>query len=153
MEFLREVSHTIAQYMGRRDKRIPCSYSGGNPMTEQPEGWICERVNITQWGESIGELFAYTTWCEVAMMLVCADLPGVYVEPDTGRILDIDHVEASWANASRSRLQIHNPTDFRARVKVLVEDAQARSRPLAINAAADWKVVEVAAGATELIQF
>lgn len=151
MELLREVSHSIPQYMGRADKRIPCASSGGNDRYDaQPEGWICERVNITRWGrnEPIGELFAYTTWCEVAMMLVCADLPGVYAEPDTGRILDIDHIEAEWADAGRTRLHLHNPTAFPACVRVLVEDATARARPLSTNAAAIWPTVDVPAGST-----
>ncbi len=147
LEFLREVSHTMPQYMGRSDKRIPCAYSGGNAMDAQPEGWICERVNVTQWGEPIGELFAYTTWCEVAMMLVCSDLPGVYAEPDTGRIVDFDHVTAEWVEADGVRyLRLTNPTKFDASVRVLIEDRAARARPLAINAAANWPRCPVAAG-------
>ncbi len=149
LEFLREVSHSMPQYMGLADKRISCSYSGGNDQHDaQPEGWICERINITQWGEPIGELFAYTTWCEVAMLLVCVDLPGVYAEPDSGRIIDLDHIEAAWADAERTRLRLHNPTKFPARVRILIEDAAARARPLAVNAAAQWPVAEVPAGGT-----
>lgn len=147
MHFLRETCHTIPQYMGRRDKRIPCAFSGGNPHDHQPEGWICERVNITQWGEPIGELFAYSTWCEVAMMLVWADLPGVYAEPDTGFVIALDHVEARWIQSTEGSrvLEIHNPTDFDARVRVLVEDAKGRSVPLPVNAAASWPIIEVPA--------
>jgi hypothetical protein len=151
LDFLREVSHSIPQYMGRRDKRIPCSFSGGNDFDAQPEGWICERVNITQWGEPIGELFAYSTWCEVAMMLVCADLPGVYAEPDTGRIVDFDHVTAEWTEVDGIRgLRLSNPTRFDASVRVLTEDAAARARPLSINAAADWPRCSVPAGQSVL---
>lgn len=148
LELLREVSHTLPQYMGRKDKHIPCAYSGGNNLDAQLEGWICERVNITRWGEPIGELFAYTTWCEVAMMLVCSDLPGIYAEPDTGRILEIDHVKAEWTDANHTGLRIHNPTAFPANVRLLIEDAKARSQTLPINAAANWQRIKVPAGGT-----
>jgi hypothetical protein len=148
LDFLRETCHTIPQYMGRSDKRIPCAFSGGNPYDHQPEGWICERVNVTQWGEPIGELFAYTTWCEVAMMLVRADIPSIYVDLDSGLIVDFDHVHAAWADdfPGRNALRIENPTPFPARVRVLVEDAAARSQPLPVNAGATWQEVNVAPG-------
>jgi hypothetical protein len=148
LDFLRETCHTIPQYMGRKDKRIPCAFSNGNPYDHQPEGWICERVNITQWGEPIGELFAYSTWCEVAMMLVRADIPGVYADRDSGLILDFDHVHAAWADDSsaHSALRIENPTAFPARVRVLAENAAARSQPLPINAGASWREIHVPPG-------
>ena len=150
IEFLREISHTIPQYMGRADKKIPCRFSGGNAFDHQPEGWICERVNVTQWGEPIGELFAYTTWCEVAMMLTWADLPGIYAEPDTGFAIALDHVKARWipGEDDQPELEIHNPTAFDARVRILLEDAAARQRPLPINAAATWPIATVPAGKT-----
>jgi hypothetical protein len=146
LDFLRETCHTIPQYMGRKDKRIPCAFSGGNPHDHQPEGWICERVNITQWGEPIGELFAYSTWCEVAMMLVRADIPGVYADLDSDLVVDVDHVHTRWAEDSDGKrfLLIENPTPFPARVRVLIEDATARKQPLSVNAGATWREIHVA---------
>jgi hypothetical protein len=148
LDLLRQTCHTIAQYMGRKDKRIPCAFSGGNPYDHQQEGWICERVNITQWGEPIGELFAYSTWCEVALMLVCTEIPGVYADLDSDLVVDFDHVHAAWAHDANGQrvLRIENPTTFPARVRLLIEGRQQRQYALTVNASASWPVVEVAAG-------
>ena len=145
LELLHDIAHSIPQYMGRRDKRIPCAFSNGNPHDHQPVGWICERVNITQWGEPIGELFAYSTWCEVAMMLSFADLPGLYVDLDSPLLVAFDHVEAEWIrdNPGRPVLRLRNPTPFPARVRLLCESDADRKRPLPVNAAASWPLLDL----------
>jgi len=151
LTLLQHMCHTMPQFMGRPGKTIKCRFSGGNPHTEMPDAWICERVNITQWGEPIGEFMAYSTWCEVAMMLVWCDIPGIYVDLEQDEVVVLDHVEAERVGESGSRaLRIHNPTAFPARVKILAEGASERAQAMPINAAMAWPVVRVKAGETAI---
>jgi hypothetical protein len=97
-------------------------------------GWICERVNTTpSWPEPIGEQAAYSCWSEVAMMLTCTDLPGIYIQPDTGLIRCLDHVEACWESAARQILVVKNPTRFPATVRLFVEDSGQTFQQLPVN--------------------
>ncbi|MCC5843610.1 MAG: hypothetical protein JJU05_05100 [Verrucomicrobia bacterium] len=152
LELLREISHTIPQYLGRSDKKIPTRLGWGRKgLTELPEGWICERVNVTQWGEAIGEISAYSCWCEVAMMLTFAELPGIYWDTEANRVFVLDHIEAETSEDGRS-LRLHNPTAFPARVKLLAENREARQRPLSPLAATTWPIVEVLPNQTLILQ-
>lgn len=148
LHLLQEIAHTIPQYMGRKDKMIPTRLAWGRPGVETlPEGWICERVNVTQWGESIGEIAAYSCWCEVAMMLTWTDIPGIVAQPDTGVLCCLDHIHAEWTDVARTALRIQNPTVFPARVRVMVETLADTTRPLPTNFAGTLPVIEIPAGA------
>ncbi|MEX0331419.1 MAG: hypothetical protein AB3N64_08360 [Puniceicoccaceae bacterium] len=152
LKLLKEIAHTIPQYMGRDDKRIPTRMKWGREgLTELPPGWICERVDVTQWDfpKSIGEIAAYSCWCEVAMMLTWCDIPGVYWNISDDTLYCIDHVTAELVNADQGRgLRISNSTKFDARVKVLAESAQAQKAALPVNVGATLPVVDVKAGAS-----
>lgn len=152
MQFLGEISHTIPQYMGRNDKKIPTRLPWGRKgLTELPQGWICERVNVTQWGEAIGEISAYSCWCEVAMMLTWCDIPGIYWDTTQHKVFVFDHVNAEILEDGK-RLKITNPTAFPARVKILAENEQQRKEKLPINTAANWKVVNVPAQNSQIFE-
>lgn len=148
LNLLRDIAHALPQYVSRAKRPIPARLTWAHPLPHLPAGWICERVNITpSWAEPLGEQSAYSCWCEVALMLTWCDLPGVYAQPDTGLICTFDHVQAIWADDSRHRLRLVNPTAFPARVRLLVETAgQARSRSLPVNFASSLPQVSVPAG-------
>jgi hypothetical protein len=147
LDLLREIAHAMPQFLSREDRPIPTRITWGHPLPELPPGWMCERVNITpSWPEPLGEQAAYSCWCEVAMMLTWADLPGIYAQPDTGLIGALDHVHAEWTDADRTALRIQNPTTFPARVRVLVETLADTARPLPTNFAGTLPVVEIPAG-------
>ena len=149
LDLLREIAHALPQFVSRNDRPIPARITWGHPLPTLPEGWICERVNLTpSWPEPLGEQAAYSCWCEVALMLTWCDLPGIYAQPETGLLRALDHVQAEWADAARSAIRIKNPTAFPARVRVLVENLANASRPLPPNFALALPIVEVAAGAT-----
>ncbi len=151
LDLLYEIAHSIPQYMGREDKAIPTRLRWGRDGVERlPPGWICERVNVTQWGEALGEISAYSCWCEVAMMLTWCDLPGVYAQPDSGLIRCLDHVEAGWDAAGK--LWIHNPTGYPARVRVMIEEERDMSRALPVNMAATLPVLELAPGERRMME-
>jgi hypothetical protein len=149
LELLCEIAHAIPQYMGREDKRIPTRLQWGRKgLSELPNGWICERVNVTQWGEAIGEISAYSCWCEIAMMLTWADIPGIYVQPDTRVLAVCDHVEVEPVEEAGklTALRVHNPTRFPARVKYFIETAAQATQPQPINFAASLPSINIPAG-------
>ena len=132
MDLLRDIARALPQYMSRTDR--PIAWTIPYNLPESPDirhlkpGWMCERVNVTQWGptERIGEVFYYSCWCEGSLALTCAELPGVYARPDTGHLWCIDAVEAEWTNDTRTDLRIHNPTSRPARVNLWIEDGKNR---------------------------
>jgi hypothetical protein len=134
--------------MGRDDKRIPTRLAWGREgVTELLTGWICERVNVTQWGESLGEISAYSCWCEVAMMLTWCDIPGIYWNLGDDHVFALDHLCSEILETENGKkLHIHNPTPFDARVKILAETQADRAQNLPLNCGATFPTVCIPAG-------
>jgi len=155
LDLLRDIAHALPQFLSREDRPIPARITWAHPVAELPSGWMCERVNITpSWNEPLGEQAAYSCWCEVAMMLTWADLPGVYAQPDTGLIRSLDHVQAEWADSTRTTLRLTNMTPFPARVRVMVESAvHAGQNKLPANYAHLLPLVHVSAGESVVHRF
>ena len=110
-------------------------------------GMMCERVNLSDWEgqEGVGgNIFGSTIWVETALMLTVAELPGVYLRTDTGRLEIFDHVTASWDAASKT-LTLRNPTAFPAKVQVLAEDASLAAAFLPLEILSRCRAVEVPA--------
>ncbi|HEY3377493.1 MAG TPA: hypothetical protein VGL77_08365 [Armatimonadota bacterium] len=122
LTLLRETAHNITQYLSRDDRRVG----------EMPAGWMNERVNLSDWAEPIGEIFHGSCWCEVSCMLTYAEVPGLYVQPDSGFVCAIDHIDAEVLahDDAGITLRLCNPTAFPASVKVLIENATATATPL-----------------------
>jgi hypothetical protein len=117
-------------------------------------GYICERVNFSDWEgrEHIGGALFGSCWPEVSLLLSAAELPGIYLQPDTGLLCVFDHVEARLVDTPGGSpgLECRNPTAFDAAVRIMVETADAARRPLGQAAALHWPVLEVPAGTTRL---
>ena len=90
----------------------------------------------------VGNVFYGSCWPEVSLMLSYLELPGVYALKDTGEVWMIDHVEAHW---EQNELVVSNPTDFTAKVKILVEDSRMAVQFLPGHNPA-FKCVEIPAG-------
>lgn len=85
------------------------------------------------------------------MMLTFAEIPGIYVQPDTGRVEVFDHVNVTLLERTPGRLRLHitNPTAFPARVKLLVETSTAaRHTALGPNALYGAPTVSLRPGET-----
>lgn len=122
----------------------PIHASGGDVL---PEGWINERVNTSDWDHNLGGVFYGSTWSEVSLLLSAAELPSVYGQTDTSVFVVLDHLEAEWADDTRTALRLHNPTRFAARARLLMErSVAARTRPLGPASALAWPVVNLAPG-------
>ncbi len=124
LELIRLTAHNLPQYMSREDRPI---HSWDDVPVALPAGMMCERVNMSDWeGQSrIGGVFRGNTWSEVANMLTFAEIPGVYVQPDTGLVVAIDHVEAVRVSDEPFVFRLTNPTECDADVRVLAESSNA----------------------------
>lgn len=128
MILLSQIARAIPQMTAREDRQI-VSFDG----QVLPSGWINERVNTSDWDRNVGGVFFGNTWCEVAMLLTAAELPGIYVRKKDGFICVLDNLEAEWVDAEKSCLRIHNKTKFDAECRLHVE-GERKSRIFAIPA-------------------
>ncbi|MCC5847278.1 MAG: hypothetical protein JJU29_04215 [Verrucomicrobia bacterium] len=148
MDLLRDIARALPQYMSRADRpiawKIPYNPPESPDIRHLKPGWMCERVNVTQWGptECIGEVFYYSCWCEASLALTRAELPGVYARPDTGAVWCLDAVEAAWTDDARNALRIQNPTAWPARVRVWFENG-VRSQTVDVDIAPGETAVAV----------
>ena len=126
LELIIDIAHGITQYISREDHRI------GN----MPPGGLCERVNLSDW-EGLrnvgGNIFGSCSWVETAAMLTVAEMPGLYVQPDTGVFAAFDNIRVEKISQAREalKLRITNPTKFPAEVKCLVETSSSARKPVA----------------------
>jgi hypothetical protein len=136
LDIIRDIAHGVPQYLSRPDR----------PLGTIAPGWMCERVNLSDWegAHNVGGNVSFgAIWCENAMILTAAEIPGVYVNTDTKRVIVFDHVTAQLEG---DKLIVHNPTQFDADVKVLLENKVAASRPLGTWTLKNAKPLAVPAG-------
>lgn len=127
LDLARDIAHALPQFVSRADRPIRASGGALSP------GWICERVNTSDWLEPVGEVFNGSCWCEVSLLLSTVELPGVYLQPDTGLLRVFDHVEAVLVSNDDTTcvLELANPTAHPARVSVFAESStHAATTPL-----------------------
>lgn len=135
LELIQEMAHNITQYLSRYDR----------PVSMIPHGWMNERVELSDWAEPTGEISPESSWCEVSCMLTWLEIPGIYVQLDTGRLCVFDNVEASIVDLKGDVcvLDIFNPTRFDAQVKVFVETRGDAQKPLEQTVLLDCEKVSV----------
>ncbi len=145
LDQIRETAHNITQYLSRSDRPV------GEPPAMRP-GYICERVNFSDWEgrANIGGSLFGSCWPEVSLLLTAAELPGIYAQPDTRLLSVFDHVEARWVETEGDALALecHNPTAFDAEVRVFAESSAHAQTILGQAATLRWPVLHVPAGQT-----
>lgn len=160
LELLRDTAHNLTQYLSRSDRLINARHSlmqAGNVSDgkKAPPGWMNERVNMSDWEgeENIGEIFYGPCWSEVSLMLTYVEVPGVYVQPDTGFVFALDHVNARMlkSDADSVDVELMNPTMFDAWVRVFVENSEECGQALEMNSLWGRPQYEVAAGQTLVV--
>ncbi|MEI6971772.1 MAG: hypothetical protein WCL44_09675, partial [bacterium] len=148
LDQIQETAHNLPQYLSRADR----------PVGEPPwmrSGYMCERVNFSDWeglGNIGGSLFG-SCWPEVTLFLTAVELPGIYVQPDTGMLCVFDHLEVRLLKTEGDTvtLECRNPTAFDAGVRVFVERSTDAGKILGQAAALRWPAYPVPAGATRQI--
>ena len=161
LDLLRDIAHNVTQYLSREDRPIQTWEESGMTTTEsgipaanrlQP-GFMCERVNTSDWESKacIGAVFNGSCWCETSTLLTWTEVPGIWLNTDTGDIAVLDHVDVTVTRAENGwRLAIHNPTPFEAQVKLLAETTRACEKPLGPNPLEESLQLRIPAGTTLL---
>jgi hypothetical protein len=118
-----------------------------------PAGWMNERVEMSDWLEPVGEIFYGSCWPEVSQLLACAELPGLYVQTDTGLVCAFDHIDAELLEqyAGGMKIRLSNPTGFDAQVKILAETLAQAAVPLGQNGLVGCRQIAVGAGQSVLL--
>ena len=137
---IRDIAHNITQYLSREDRLI----DGNHP------GWMSERVQTSDWLEPIGEVCHNPQWPGVSCMMTIAEIPGIYVQTDTGLVTVFDNVTAKVTEkgADSITLSITNPTKFDADVRILAETSADTKKPLGDHVLLGKPTVHVPAGET-----
>jgi hypothetical protein len=142
LELLRDTAHNVTQYLNRQDHRLNA---------DSEPGTTCARVNTGDAVDAVGETTPVGSPYEICGMLTAVEVPGLYVQPDTGFLFSFDHVDARIKEKTARRLVVTltNPTPFEAAVRVLAENDSERSKPLGPNALWGARVVTVPAGGAQ----
>lgn len=88
-------------------------------------------------------------------MQTYVEVPGLYVQPDTGFVWPFDHIDAAVVAHEPDRLvvELTNPTAFPASVRAYVEPSSAMQQPLGQNALWDTEIIEIPAGQSVQVAF
>ncbi|MBO9610794.1 MAG: hypothetical protein J7639_32890 [Paenibacillaceae bacterium] len=157
LDLLRGIAHNLPQYLSREDRPLVISFSWeGLPRGENsPSGRMGERVNTSDWEgkENIGGVDGGSCWCEVSLMLTYIEVPGVYIQKDSGFVYAFDHVDARVEEQNQNQVivSLSNPTNFTAKVNVFIENETDRIKPLGENAMLNWQSVVIEPRAKQLL--
>jgi hypothetical protein len=144
LELLQDIAGTLPQFLSRPDRVVGTS----------PPGIICERVNLSDWegDHRVGNVPPWSCWCESALLLTCADVPGVYVQPDAGYALAIDNIQVLVLGETSEALELVllNRTPLDAAVSVMSEPSTtaASERVTPASRTSSTRTVHVPAGGT-----
>lgn len=163
IELLQEISHNISQYLSTEELPFKKSWDNYNCYTNSlserdkyiPTGWINERINTSDWeGKvNIGGIPGGSCWCEVSNLLTYIEVPGIYIQKDTGYICVLDHVDVKIIENNDKELVIDvvNPTKFKAKVKIFIETEELMKEPLSKNVMHDCEVFNIEALSNKMI--
>lgn len=147
LDLLRDIAFGLPQYLPHPLK----------PFGDAKPGWMCERVNMTDWEgpERIGETLGMTTWAETSLMLTVAEIPGLYIRSDLGLVCCFDHIEASIIHDTPDSVVVRmvNPTIFEAKVTIVIEDRAGAAAPWPEGALLDARCETLAPGGSREICF
>ncbi len=139
LRLMQEIAHFMPQAVSTPER--PMYMVNGTPLRP---GEMCERVNLSDWegNENVGDsIFGPSSWPEASMMMNWLEVPGIYVSPSEKLVCVSDHVKAQLEGDT---LMIENPTNYPARVKVLVD--RDRAKPLGLYWQEKLQTVSVEAG-------
>ena len=92
LDLLKDISHNLLEFVSTSQR----------PVGADKDGYISERVNLSDWEGTggVGQVhWTSVSWCELAVMLTAIEVPGIYVQPDTGLLYVFDHVDAQIMKA------------------------------------------------------
>jgi len=148
LELLTDIAHGVTQYISRYDRKVGNMIPGG----------ICERINLSDWErkEKIGgNIFGSSSWVETAAMLTVTQVPGLYVQPDSGVFATFDNIRAEMVSHSSGmlKLRLWNPTKFPADIKVFSESSLDARKPLSMLVSPGMRIIHLEGGETTELEF
>lgn len=145
---IQEIAHNLPQYICRTDRQL-------GPPEDMKPGYICERVNFSDWEgrDNVGGSLFGSCWPEVSMLLTSVEIPGIYLQPDTGLLWVSDHLEVSVVDGSEhvDAVECYNPTDFDAEVSLLCETSSQAEKIMSKTDALDWPQYRIPSRETRVI--
>lgn len=138
LETIQEIAHALPQYVSRPER----------PIGELGNGWINERVNTSDWERKVGGIFNGSCWPEISLMLTCLEIPGVYIQKDTGLICCFDHVLAE-PNGNDQAITITNPTSYDLETTIFVENSKQCKAPLKDDYITKFKKIIIKANSSQ----
>jgi hypothetical protein len=157
LELIRDIAHELPQCLSREDRPMPLVIHGMPPYISAP-GSMHERVQMGDWQAGfidVGEVNCDSYFCEINGLLTWCEVPGLYVQPDTGIVCALDNINARVMDRSGSvlKVKLSNPTKFTARVRVLSESSADARRPLEWNSLLNKPVIVLTPGETKMYAF
>ena len=147
LEVLRDIAFGLPQYLPHPRK----------PVGDAKPGWMCERVNMTDWEgpKRIGETLKMTTWAETSLMLTTIEIPGLYVQPDQSLVVAFDNLTAEIVSddAREIVVRLTNPTPVLAEVKIFSETSREAKKPLPENCLFGCRSEKLAVGEQKQLLF
>ena len=130
LELLRDITHCVFRAVGRPELRK--QFPGTRQMSD---GWIAERFSTTDMFAigGVGEFWNTSTpWCATTLMLICLEIPSLYVVTDRRFVYPFDTVQVGAVHRRDDGLDVSlsNPTDFPAAYTVLVDKSRDGLKPL-----------------------
>lgn len=155
LELLREIYRVQSRWVSLSDRPLTGRYKGAKNV-QIPAGWIYERAQMGDWeipGSPVGEIpVAAAIWSQSAVLLAWTEVPGLYIQPDSGFVYAIDHIEATGRRTSAGfRVEIKNPTAYPAQVRILCEPASNRKKALGVNTMSRRPLLTLAPGERKAI--
>ena len=145
LEMLQDIAHNCVQYLSTEKHPLPIVKKG----TAVPVGDICEKVYFQDYGNSVGEIpFGSGGWTEIAVLLCVTENPGVYYDPENGKLTVLDHVESSLCETG---LKLTNPFNYPITVRLWNETGKQRCRGPVFLPCREYETVQLKAH--ETIQF
>jgi hypothetical protein len=140
LELLRDTVHNLAQYLPRAEQAAR--------VRGEPAG--SARADTSDWLDATGDVVPAVGVYDTSSLLAYAEVPGVYVQTDTGFVHAFDHVEARIKQRTGERVTVtlSNGTKADAAVRVMAESAADAARPLGVGALMLARLVAVPAGAS-----
>lgn len=128
MQLIQECVHNTHQYISRDDHKI--TSMAGDTLSA---GTIHECIQTGDWAGPTGEIpyqFA-TSWAEVAHLLSIAELPGIYLDSDKGKVFTLDHldVELNAINTTAAALTVTNNTQYNCSTLLYIESQRDKQQP------------------------
>jgi hypothetical protein len=118
-------------------------------------GYVCERVNISNWEGDRGvggNIYGSSPWAEVAIMQTTTQVPGIYVDVKKSALTVFDHLEANLVagnNPDEITVRVKNPTMYDTTCTVFLDFD--KDRPMGWNNYSKFHKIQLPANEDKVV--